>query len=190
MPKMLKHLTRLPTELRHCLRRLAAAAVLLGLAACGPGTGGTGTGPVQTLSISFSATVISGAVVATAGGAPVAPGGPVCSSGCDRISLRLDAAQVELTAPCSHFAYSGPWAPDADGLLLLSGTQTTTTAAGTTTTAAQLRLQFSERTTASAQVTYTLSSDTGATLLGPASLLRDTQATTAAPSVCSPAAVR
>ena len=161
-------------------------ALLLGLAACGPGTGGTGTGPVQTLAVSFSADAITGTTTAAGGDGVASPGSPVCATGCGRTTLRLDAALVELVAPCRRFVFNGASAVDASGLLVLNGSLDTPTAAGTTTIPATLRLQFSERTLQSAQVTFTLTGESGATLLGPATLQRndDAAAATATPPSC------
>lgn len=182
--------SRLP-ELCARLGRLATFALLLGLAACGPGTGGTGTGPVQTMAASFSGDAITGAATAAGGDGLVTPGNPACAAGCGRTTLRLDAALVELVAPCRRFVFNGASVVDANGLLVLSGLLDTSAAAGTTsattTTPATLRLQFSERTLQSAQVTFTLTSESGALLLGPALLQRndDAAAATATPPSCS-----
>lgn len=48
LPELWAHMARLMVRLlaQRTARLLATAATLLVLAACGPGTGGTGTGPI------------------------------------------------------------------------------------------------------------------------------------------------
>jgi hypothetical protein len=143
-------------------RRLGLLALLAGLAACGPGTGGTGTGPNQG-TLGFSG---------NAGTSVVPPPGSDCQARCGEVSLQLQEQRVELVAECRRFVYAGNWDVGANGELVLNGAVETTTATGTATTAATLRLQFSEGEAASSQVTAVLSGDGAAILLGPAALLR------------------
>ncbi len=151
-------------------RWLAGLAAALVLAACGPGTGGTGTGPIgATLGFSGGA------------GASTAAPGTGCAADCSQASLRLDTERVELTAPCLRFVYTGPWGVDAAGLAILAGTAET---GGATAPNAVLRLQFSDATAASAQVTLTLTDSAGRTLAGPATLLRNDASLMVAPPAC------
>lgn len=153
-------------------RWLACLAAALLLAGCGPGTGGTGTGPIG-VTLGFSGGT----------GASVAAPGTGCTSGCAQASLRLDTERVELTGPCLRFVYTGPWGVDAAGLAVLTGTADT---GGTTAPNATLRLQFSDATAASAQVTLTLTDSAGRALAGPATLLRNDAALAVAPPACPP----
>ena len=166
-------MTNLFERLAGRLARLAAVfATTLALAACGPGTGGTGTGPI-------------GATLGFTGGtgASVTAPGAGCVTDCPQASVRLDTERVELTAHCLRFVYTGTWGVDAAGLAILSGTAE---AGGTPAPNAVLRLQFSEATAASAQVTLTLTDSAGRALLGPVALLRNDAALAVAPPACQP----
>lgn len=144
--------------------RLALLSLLVALSACGPGTGGTGTGPVAS-SFGFSG---------SSGGAVFAPSaGP---AGCDRIcqvNLSLEAQRVELEASCVRFVYTGGWKVDDGNLLTLDGTVARVTSTGTVSSPGTLRLQFSGPIATSSQVTITLLDSGGATLLGPLQLRSD-----------------
>jgi hypothetical protein len=156
------------TDRAHRWLRAALLALAAALAACGPGTGGTGTGPIHgTLGFSGNA------------GATILP-----TPG-DVASLRLEAQRVELLAGCRRFAYTGAWEPGANGELLLEGTLETTTAAGTGSVPATLRLQFSEKEVASARVTAVVTGANGAALLGPLVLER-ADAAALGPAQCEP----
>jgi hypothetical protein len=155
--------------------RLAVFAMLAVLAGCGPGTGGTGTGPVQGVS-NFSGSEVQGAV----------PGGGQCQGDCARVSLKLEAERVELSAACRRFFHVGGWTVTEDGKAVLAGQVETISAAGTTSAAATLQLQFSGREPTSPQVTVVLTADGGGLLVGPALLQRgDGAGGTAAPD-CRP----
>ena len=155
------------------LARLAAVfATLVALAACGPGTGGTGTGPIGA-TLGFSG---------GAGASATAPGAG-CVRDCAQASLRLDTERVELVAPCLRFVYTGTWGVDTAGLAILAGTAET---GSNTAPNATLRLQFSDATAASAQVTLTLTDSAGRTLGGPVTLLRNDAALAVAPPACQP----
>ena len=115
-------------------RRLVAVTTLLVLAACGPGTGGTGTGP------------INGAVYFSGAGFTV---GAPCALHCGGTDLLLENERVELNITCQRFVFTGPWEIDAQGLALLKGTLETTEfpnggEAQTRTVAAEMQLQFSD----------------------------------------------
>ena len=157
-------MTNLPDWLaRWRLMALALAFTLL-VGGCGPGTGGTGTGPRELLT--FTST---GSAMVSAPGI-----GASCPAGsCDRIDLRLEDSRIDLFAACRHFVFTGAWNPDAVGLLVLQGSVDTTAGTGTTTASAVLRLQFSDRDPAdSAQVTATVSDLSGRVLVGPVGLQR------------------
>lgn len=154
------------------LARLAAAlAATLALAACGPGTGGTGTGPIgATLGFSGAAT------------ASTAAPGAACTTDCAQASLRLDTERVALAAPCLRFVFAGAWGVDANGLAVVAGTAET--AGGVLLPNSTLRLQFNDATAASAQVTLTLADSAGNALAGPLTLLRNDAAPATAPPGC------
>ena len=156
------------TESAHRWCRAALLALAAVLAACGPGTGGTGTGPIQgTLGFSGSA------------GATILP-----TPG-DLVSLRLEPQRVELLAGCKRFLYTGAWEVGTNGEAVLEGTLETTTVAGTGLVPAVLRLQFSEKEAASARVTVVVTGAGGAVLIGPLQLDR-AEVVALAPAQCNP----
>ena len=150
-------MTNLPERLIRPWRRTALVLLLALLAGCGPGTGGTGVGPI---SFSGPSAVTGGAVGAIV--APPAPAGLPCST-CARAELRLDDAQVELRVPCGRFVSTEPWNPDATELAL-AGTFTLTRADGPAITPATLRLQFGSEGVRSQQVVLVLVDAAGAPL--------------------------
>lgn len=128
--------TSLPERCRRLGRLILIAlliALLAMLAACGPGTGGTGTGPQGVFNFSGGS------------GAGIAPPAASCQAGCSQVALQLQEQRVELIAACRRFIAIGPWTVNADGVLVLAGTVKTASSAGTSTVPAVLRLQFSER---------------------------------------------
>jgi hypothetical protein len=148
--------------------RFSTASLLLTLAACGPGTGGTGTGPIGN-SLSYSGMASSSI------GAGLSVGVP-CTDNCSPVILRLDDEKVELDAPCHHFVYVGNWSTNANGLAELSGTLKTTLIVNnqfkTDTTSAVMRLQFSDGIPDSRQVTLTVRDANDRNLLSPLTLQR------------------
>jgi hypothetical protein len=84
----------------------AALVCMLLLTACAPGTGGTGTGPIQ---FSSSITFTNAQSAPTLGQLPA----PILQS-CQATSnlagsLRLETSSIVLTTPCGTFTYSGTW---------------------------------------------------------------------------------
>ena len=157
-------------------------AALLSLAGCGPGTGGTGTGPINSFGFSGST-----------GGAVFAPS--TAAAGCDRvcrINLKLEEQRVELETSCLRFAYLGTWEVGANGHLMLKGIVAVTTDKGTSSRPGALTLQFSGQGTASSSVTVTVHDDQGVQLLGPIRLQSDPEVTGGSPPspACALAVVR
>lgn len=163
-------MTTLPDLARRALQA-CAVSVLLALAACGPGTGGTGTGPITG--------------VFNYGGPGFSVGAP-CVQDCPGITLRLETDRVEFTAACQRFVYIGPWELDEQGIAALEGTLETTEVVNgqpqTTRGPAVMRLQFSEATADSREVALTVRDATGANLLAPVTLQQGTSASV--PAVC------
>ena len=150
---------------RLCRRALFCLVTVL--AACGPGTGGTGTGP-----IAFSGNALSGASMTV----------PACQSNCDVVNLQLDELRVELTAACRRFVYFGSWSVGADGELILSGAIETTLASATTSAPGTLRVQFGDKGTAGNEATVMLFDAAGALLSGPSVLSKVAAVNPAAPA--------
>ncbi len=146
----------------HLARQVLALAACVALVACGPGTGGTGTGPVN------------GVLTFTGGVGPSfsAPAASPCVADCAQATLRLEVARVELAAPCLRFTHAGAWTVDAAGLAVVQGTVETAGTAGTRTQLATLRLQFTEAPDDSRQVTLVLLDSDGRALLAPQTLDR------------------
>lgn len=131
----------LPDFLRR-FRLLAAGSLMALIGACGPGTGGTGTGP----DISFSSAV---AGVSAGVAVPAAPG---CSA-CTRIDLRLQDGRVEMDLPCGRFTFTGAWSAEAVVLELAGSFQPGSGPA----VPATLRLAFAPNAGTANEVTASLS---------------------------------
>lgn len=102
----------------HRVLRLAATAcvVVAALASCGPGTGGTGTGPGMQAGLAagtYNGTLAQGALPTVS-----LPCGTQCGS---EVSLSVGDARVELSLPCQRFVYEGGWSFDAQGQAELVG---------------------------------------------------------------------
>ncbi len=169
------------------------ALVLSLMSACGPGTGGTGVGPVSSAApaptISFSGSVTLGSTTAALPAAPVvspvpvaSPGAAACAVNCGTttVSLVLEAERVLLASSCFNFVSQGPLVVATSGPTVLAGAyQTFSTRNGQTTTSsvpANLVLQFANGQADSASVTVSVQGSTGAVLLAPVSLPRTTGA--------------
>lgn len=166
------------------LNTLAATlAITLALAGCGPGTGGTGTGPIAP-TLGYSGSLFA---TTTAGAASTTAPSTGCATDCPQAHLRLDTERVELAAPCLRFVFTGIWPVDTNGLAVLAGTLETARGTAIATSHATLRLQFSTASAASPVVTLTLTDATAGALFGPVPLLRNDAATGAAAPACGPA---
>jgi hypothetical protein len=143
-------------------RRSLALLLLITLVACGPGSGGTGTGPVTFSGAGQVTSVTDGSATPSSGtGGDCGP--------CTQVDLKLDDALVELTTPCSHFIYEGPWLQDASGAAVVTGRYQTPSGA---TVVATLRLQFAGSADSSPQVTVTVLDESGQVLAGPLTVQR------------------
>src|SRR6187551_505600 len=133
-------MTNLP-ELLGRWARLLMFCLLAALAGCGPGSGGTGTGPILRVT-QFNGSSMQGAGIA----------GPICEGDC-KVTLMLEAQRVELLAGCRRFLHVGDWAIGEDGKAVLEGQVEITTADGKASVPATLQLQFSEKDANTAHVT-------------------------------------
>ncbi|MES3002146.1 MAG: hypothetical protein V4787_15760 [Pseudomonadota bacterium] len=128
----------LERALRHARTLLLLS--LMALTACGPGSGGTGTGPL--MAFNFSGSVGGGSV----GGAD--PGAFLA------LNLRIEDGQVELVAD-ELLAFKGEWSePGTDFVVRVPGSAVLR---GETRTAV-LRLEFDRTPHASSAVTLTITS--------------------------------
>lgn len=159
------------------LQRLARTAQVLfvsclitGLFACAPGTGGTGTGPVQTVLSSQSITAGNNIVLTsfgslsttttmtttttTTGGSPVPPSNssnqlpacPALSAGQTRVTttLSLTTSGIQYQQDCYLFTYQGSWEFDAALSLNVKGSVTDVFSPTRPAQDARLQLRASE----------------------------------------------
>jgi hypothetical protein len=181
MPKINHQPNRCATSLSVCLCLLAA----LLLSACGPGTGGTGTGPsVGASPTGFTSSYFTNGTVGTVT-APVAtpsqPGGTctvACTASLDNQALRLylQADRIELSTPCATFTFAGPWSLSATGEATVQGVlESTVLVNGQAVRSSQnanLTLIFPNGLESSNAVNLSLKDSTGKLLLAPVNLQR------------------
>lgn len=165
----------LPEALGRALR-LVVAACLVALGGCGPGTGGTGTGPEGSFIVGPS----------TSPGDPSAPDPNAivailksgCAAGCGASVLQLDAGSVTFANGCLRFSHTGAWTLDDRRVAEVAGTFT---ASGQAQAAeGTLRLAFTD----DDAVTATLLDGAGVTVLGPLALQRTGAAAAASGASC------
>lgn len=149
----------IPEPLRRAWR-LAWIALLLGVTGCGPGTGGTGTGPGHWLLL-FTAVATPGTPTTPE------PPGATCLAPCDAAQLRLEPLRVEFASPCHRFVRDGDWALDAAGAATWVGSLQELAAPGRGVTIGSLTLQFAGPDPAAGPVTVTLRDAAGRVLFGP-----------------------
>jgi hypothetical protein len=160
---------------------LACLALCSLLVACGPGTGGTGTGP------NVGAALAEGTYTATLDAA-IHPQQPLpCGSRCaGPLVLSVSDARVELNLPCQRFVHEGSWNFDAEGRAELTGRWSARVLSGDTTAvqeqSGQLTLVASLPDGQGIRLELTLRGADGTTLLGPVLLAQQPQA--AAPISC------
>lgn len=165
IPLLRKTRDRLLRPLGMLLAPVMAAVVL---AACGPGTGGTGTGPIAATSLPAGTSLYFGA---SQPGFSAAPSN--CVGGqCMVQTLTLEAQRIELRAGCIRFVRTDAWSIDETRLAIVHGQIETTNAAGVTRTDGTLRLQFDGPWETAPTLTVTLTDDQGRVLIGPTALSR------------------
>lgn len=135
--------------LRSLVRRMLIVLLAWALAACGPGSGGTGTGPIGNLN--FVGTTAST--------------GHASSS---EVYLQLQDTSVEFISGCGRFFYNGSWTVNADKAAILEGRLET----GTHSVPATLFLEFGAAVTNSEDVMVTLRDPSGMLLVGPVLMSR------------------
>lgn len=87
------------------IARALAVAITLAISACGPGTGGTGVGPVS--GIYISVTAVTGAPSVTGVAPSISPTSPAAASA--GYTLALDPLAIRLTGACLAFSFDGTW---------------------------------------------------------------------------------
>ena len=169
----------------------AAVAALLftlvvALSGCGPGTGGTGVGPITSTSSVASPTflyigaitVASPVLLPASTAAEATPAAAPCTVNCSMavVTLVINDEQAQLTSKCFGFASQNPFTFAASGSTVVAGSfQTLNTAAGQTiasSVVASLTLQFGNGQADSPHVTVSVRDSAGTLLLGPAILPR------------------
>jgi hypothetical protein len=173
----MKTTTRLPEPLAH-LRRLVLMACLAALVGCGPGTGGTGTGPGG----SFIVGPAGGGTTVVAGSPLVIGPRSACIRDCGTTRLKLETASVTLSSSCLRFTRADTWSMDDQRVAVVGGTLEITSSTGTRTVHGTLRLAFGPESEAVTTVTVTLLDDAGGAVLGPLSMVRS-ETDTANPAV-------
>lgn len=172
----------------HWIRRLRYATVLalFALTACGPGSGGTGVGPIQP-KLAFGSSGVAPAVPAGVTVGPAHSASADCASQpqCAEATLRLEDTRISLTAACVRFVFEGLWSIDANGRLTVPGAMDLVTSAGTTTSKVQLTLLFSDIEVTSRQVTVTVTDAAGQPAFGPKVLNRNDAAAEIALGSCT-----
>jgi hypothetical protein len=181
------------------------------LSACGPGTGGTGTGPSAVggptpFTNSYFTSSGAGTVTSAPLPNPVTPSTPTatpslpastCTAGCasnldtQALSLYLQADSVTLSSPCATFKFAGPWSISASGEATLLGVlESTVTVNGQisrTSQSANLTLSFAGTAQSSASVSVRITNSAGRVLLNPVTLLPASDAPAALTPVLSAA---
>lgn len=125
------------------------------LSACGPGTGGTGTGPNMGAALgNYSALVQSEPLP--------------CASQCSGpASLAIDTERVELNLPCRRFVYAGHWAFDAQGRAELPGRWQQLVRTDSRTVVEEQSVQLILQVEPGALLQLLVTDAAGATVLGP-----------------------
>jgi hypothetical protein len=190
----------MPT-INHLLNRCAIGLCLVALmvlSACGPGTGGTGTGPsVGASPISFTDSYFTSSGAGTVTAAPLPNPGttptvspttttslpaPTCTTSCasnldgQAISLHLQADRIVLSTPCATFTYAGVWSVSATGETTVQGVlESSPVVNGQTSRSSQnasLTLGFPNGVDGSSTLSVSIKDSAGKLLLGPTTLLR------------------
>lgn len=90
------------------IARALAVAITLAISACGPGTGGTGVGPVS--GIYISVTAVTGAPSVTGVAPSISPTSPISPAAASAgYTLALDPLAIRLTGACLAFSFDGTW---------------------------------------------------------------------------------
>lgn len=161
---------------------LIALAMLATLSGCGPGTGGTGTGP--SIGYSSPASPVSGPI--TYSGTPSSPAAVFGGTSAERVAsvfgpsvsalknavLSLDVQRIDLRKACQTFTYVGDWTIGPDGSTRLLGTYSSTRIlpdgqADVATFVATALLQFASGNASSNNVSAVVKDSAESVLMGP-----------------------
>ena len=113
---------------QRCTKSIARAIALsltCAITACGPGTGGTGVGPVSGTYISAStatgAPSVIGVATPTSPSLPTSPSSPALPTAASgSYALVLDPLAIRLTGACLAFSFDGAWA-ESGGEIKVTG---------------------------------------------------------------------
>jgi hypothetical protein len=159
--------------LLHKLAQYCLAWLTLVLVACGPGTGGTGTGPIDGAPTSTTAPgVYSGVFTVTPSTNTVTPTGCTSCTATQAVNLQVQTDSIQVSSPCFTFTYAGLWSTAADGSVTVQGSYTqlsATAPSGTLSQSATLTLRFGA---GNNSVQLSIQNATGQTLLPPTTLQR------------------
>jgi hypothetical protein len=159
---------------------LSVLAAVLTLISCGPGSGGTGTGP---------STILGSATFASSSSASISAPPP-------STRLRLEPSLLELSTGCVRFHHEGSWSVDENNQSTTTGIVEISSLAGSRITNGSLRLVFVGPPTGQQvltlfdplsvqQVTFTLFDEAGRVVLGPQTLQRQDGAPAPVMGACS-----
>ena len=189
------------------LALLALLLTLLGLSGCGPGTGGTGVGPVTGLAptaIAYSSTITVNSSLPVGTSAPASvtatlppPGtaGVVCTANCgaSTVTLTLEPDRVDLRDGCFNFTSQAPLIVGASGETALAGSYQKFTPFGTqanaTSIPANLSLRFANSQRDSTSVNLSVRDTADVLLFGPITLQRAADAPAISPTSTSPVSI-
>lgn len=151
------------------LRRALLAVLVAMLAGCGPGTGGTGTGPEVQFAGSTAGTGV--------------PPASQCVGSCTNVLLVVGATATELSGPCVRFVHEGTWLRDGEQEVVLPGLLVRTAGGAARIETGSLRLQGAPDIATASQLSLSLSDAAGQPVLGPLMLQRQAPGD-AAPVTC------
>jgi hypothetical protein len=168
LPNKKTQMTMTHHLLEHALHWLCLLAALT-VGACGPGTGGTGTGPQPITAFAASYTSAPSAGTGSSAAMPSTGTGSATSA---VIRLQLQTTGIVLTSACAGFDYAGSWSVSPLGDISVQGIYASTSSVNSVQQAAVLSIAFTQTTGDSGSLSLRITTPQGTLLLGPLSLQR------------------